>query len=377
VKERIRWSLLSLPLLAALVWWGLRASAHQDPRASQSVAARNAGEAVREIPDPPPLTATPPAQPSAMQAEADASPDMQQCQSDFRDAVRARLLRAAQSPNAQDRAGAALLAPVAFGPEAATEDTLASLQSAAERQPRDPLLAWLAASACGSEAECDRTALINRALKLESDNGAVWVLAIDAAMDRNDLTQAERLLHDTARATRFDIHWGDSARLIRATMGPQIQTPACTRAAAELGRMVQLERPGTVDDLAPVMAGTLVPIPSLHGLMRLCAVDAQQVPPLRAADCRAIYMRMADAEELISAMIGLRGMVRYAATRSERVRYRERLRNAYWLNREGGPLLGPASLQLAWEQGEVSVMTALLEEAGRWPAPADWVPESQ
>ena len=43
--------------------------------------------------------------------------------------------------------------------------------------------------------------------------------------------------------------------------------------------------------------------------------------------------------------------------------------------RQGQPLLAPLDSRVVWEEGEVPVMIALLEEAGRWPAPSDWQPD--
>ena len=57
--------------------------------------------------------------------------------------------------------------------------------------------------------------------------------------------------------------------------------------------------------------------------------------------------------------------------------WRERYRNHLWLHQESGKLSRPAHARMMLEHGEIAFLTALLEEQGRWPAPAGWLPENR
>ena len=294
------------------------------------------------------------------------------CQRDYQNALRSRTETLASSADMHERLGAALLAQ--FQRDKNASDYRRSLDAVVEAAPDDVLAAWLRAHACGSEQGCDADAAARHLARLEPDNGAAWMPALDQAMRADDIVGAESLLQQAARAGRFDPHWGETAQLARKAIGTPASTPACTAAAAAIGEALELGRPGTPDDLALASASSVPALPSLHHFLALCPLH-KAIPSSRLSACRAVFQRMAESDTLLAHMVGLRGLASHAPTGGERTRWREQLRNAEWMQSQGGPLLHTAHLPLAWEQGEVQVLIALLEESGHWPAPAGWAPD--
>ena len=87
----------------------------------------------------------------------------------------------------------------------------ALLRKAAEAAPKDAFVQWLWANAmpdmvgCDAHAPCpDRAAVL---AKLEPDNGAAWVPVVNAALDANNMGDADAALAHAAAATRYDERW--------------------------------------------------------------------------------------------------------------------------------------------------------------------------
>lgn len=307
----------------------------------------------------------------ATSATGEQSP-FERCQRDYQFALRARAETLAASTDVAERLGAALLVHLQADKNAS--DYRRSLHAVVEAAPDDVLAAWLHAQACGSEQGCDANAAAQHLASLEPDNGAAWMPALEQAMRADDIVRAESRLQQAAGSKRFDLHWGETAQLARKAIGTPASTPACTAAAAAIRESLALERPGTPDDLAIASASSAPALPALHHFLALCPLR-EPIPASRLPACRAVLERMADSDTLLAHMIGLRGLATHTSTERERTQWRERLRNAEWMRSQGGPLLRTAHLPLAWEQGEVPVLVALLEESGQWPAPAGWEPD--
>jgi hypothetical protein len=291
------------------------------------------------------------------------APQFRQCQHDYVRAVQSRAQVLATSADARERLGAVLMTRTA-AMMAAGDGMRAfrqALASAAERAPDDALAAWLHAIECRSDEQCDVLAATNHLLQVEPGNGAAWWLAIDVAISRDDTAQADALLQQAARAARFDLHWGETARLTRLSIGPLSPTPACEQASDDMA-------------VAQAVVNAGMALPPLGGILKLCPPRGAVLPG-RLAACRSMFLQMTRSDELLPYMIGVRGLAAHAATLAERAQWRERLRNAEWMLRQGGTLLSSTLAPMTWEQGEVPVLIALLEEAGRWPAPANWQPD--
>jgi hypothetical protein len=297
-------------------------------------------------------------------------PAFEQCNRDYQQAVRTRMRElAAGTP--RDRIAAALWRQTL--PDGYSDQTRAEIVAAMAQAADDPLALGLHAMLCDSRDGCDAGAAIERSLQADPDNLASWLQAISVAVRRGDEEQGEALLQRAARTTHIDLRWGEAALLMKTSLGPVAPTQACRDAADAIGELLNPGRAGTPDDLATVAATVSAPLPTLHGITKMCPFrDA--IPVRRLGACRAVLARMGESDELIPHLAGVRAMTVLAATAAERAQWRERLRNSAWLSSQAAAVMRAEHLPLAWEKGEVAVYIALLEEAGRWPAPKGWLP---
>lgn len=374
--RRIAMMTAVLAALAMLAWWAAQqrtfalgasrtAAAREQAEATDRAASPTAG-AVRREPMSPRQARLPP---------PDRDPRFERCERDYQHVLQSRARSLAASGNVRERIGAAMLMITT-----ARDDSLLLrrqlLAEAVEQAPRDSLAAWLRANECRSDDACDAAAAVNHLLRLEPDNAAAWLTAIAMAMDRDDLTQADALLQKAAHAERFDVHSGETAQLVADAIGPIASTPACEQAADTIATVLELDRPGTPDNMALATANAVsaMAMPPFLGFLKLCPTG-RAVPPERLPACRAVYARMAASKELLSLMIGVRGMAAHAATPAERTLWGERLRSTDLMLKQGSSLLRVSHLRLVWEEGEVPVLAALLEDAGGWPASSAAMPE--
>jgi hypothetical protein len=154
--------------------------------------------------------------------------------------------------------------------------------------------------------------------------------------------------------------------------------PACERAGAAIGRELGMTGQATSEDLTQISASAMATaqLPPLRGLFELCPPNGRAIARQRHDACVAVFLRLSESHDLLLHGIGVRALAEHAATGAERARWRERQRELEWLMQQGSPLMRPSLMPLAWEQGEVAVLTALLEQAGRWPVPPGWTPEA-
>lgn len=246
------------------------------------------------------------------------------------------------------------------------------LELAVAQHPDDTLLRWLHATRCLESEKCNEAAILESLRQLDPGNSAPYLLALDAAMKRDDLARAEVLLAEAARQARVDVYWGRLPKHIVEVVGPAGDVPACDRAAA--GNPHDLDVPRTLQENVEVFAGAIGAAQAIPlGVLRLCPLSG--IPQARLPACRAMFAQMAANDTLLLHAIGAKGMLKNASTPAERAHWGEVVRNVEWMKREGYPLLRTARQSLVWEHGEVPVLIALLEGEGRWPAPKDWQPD--
>lgn len=373
------WAVIALVavLFAGLLW--TVSSALDDEAPGPEAAAVAPGRAESAAAGIAPIAEAAAAQDALPEGEADV-PALVRCQEAHRDALRQRTDALATRRDARSRLAFALLAQGLFAgePRMSAQHATRAIEHAVALAPNDPYAAWLRALDCAQRGDCGDAAG-ERLLQLEPGNLGAWLIAIGAAVREGRTAQAEALLLQAAEsATYFDAHWADSNRVLLAGLRPLPALPACTEASAGIAELLELERLGTPDDLTVMTVHTVstAQLPALNGVFRLCPPRGA-LPRGRRDACRAVYARLAESDELLYRNVGVRAMTRYAATLEERRRWRERLRDLAWLVQEGGPLLRGSHLPLVWEQGEVPVMVALLEERKRWPAPPRWRPRDR
>lgn len=320
-------------------------------------------------------------------ASADAADPMEdplvaQCARDYREAIARHLPVLANRDDAQSKLGFALLAQsVIFLDGNADQISVAAAYAQARRlDPGNPLAAWLAAKDCRRATGCDPEDAIAHLSRLEPDNAAVWLMAMDVSQAQGDVAAVDRHLARAAQADYYDLHFGEIGVLAEAALD-EIPTPTSCSAQVRR-RMLDVERPVAEEELATAHASGIQAIntlPSLQGFLSACRARDNILPaPSHLPACVTVLKRMAQSDTTSGQSLGLGLLVRYAGDQPEGAQWRERLRNLHWLIAEGWTQFpfGRESLHALWVEGEVPTLQAQLAARGRWPAPPGWLPDN-
>lgn len=104
-----------------------------------------------------------------------------------------------------------------FGSDGKNDDPVTLMRNAASAAPTDVLVQWWAgnvrehsAGTCG--LSLPRPEIVAALQAMEPDNGAVWMLGLDAAAQAKDEAAVDRLLIQIAAAKRFDTHYLDGLK---------------------------------------------------------------------------------------------------------------------------------------------------------------------
>lgn len=261
--------------------------------------------------------------------------------------------------------------------------TVALFEAASKAAPRDTEAAWYYARYCTNDDDCDGGAAVANLLALEPDNLDGWLLALQLAERDGDAAGVANALEGGAKAGYYDARTGESfTRLNRALRGFPLP-PACATAEfkAVWEEANQAVHSPTADDLAIVHAIALASgeLRAYSPLRDACGVEEIERMGRRRGDaCRAILTRLADGDQLIDRVIGEMSMIELTTDMAQGAQWRERYRNTRWMM-ENASLLNSSAVEAArrWSEGEVAAMQAEFAVQGRWPPPADWLPNDE
>lgn len=312
-------------------------------------------------------------------------------------AIRRHVRTLMLSQNPRDQLAAAMIAPGVepsqSGPtvDSTSADATAAFAAARRLGPDDRLVAWLEAVDCplagvGVGAGCEPAAAAARLQRLEPDNAAVWIYALDGAVSDADEASIDRLLSRAAAASHYRIPFGEIGLLLTRTL-LEVDSPAMTpQVAHAMGSDLDLGRAARAEDLAGVQAMAIaaaVALPAHQPLQRLCiGADGKPGQAGRLPTCIAIYALMAQDGLLTTQSIALTNLVRLTADSAAGPQWRERLRHMHWIQSQGIEAMGvglpEGYLQSVWRLGELPAIEGLLRAAGVPTAPPpDWLPDDE
>ena len=250
---------------------------------------------------------------------------------------------------------------------------------ARELDPTHPDVAWLAAEKCFEGPEC--AAAQQAALQAEPDNAAVWVRAMTWARMRGDNVAMQNAFKRAVAAPQYDTHRGSTLLAIMDGYAGMPTPAACTDSRVQA--LIRKELPGdrTFDAalLIEMMAMAGEVQNAIYGmeLRAMCkAEDGGVLPRGRQADCVRIYSTMASDPDTVEQWMALSQLVELTAGAPEGPALRERFRQLQWLFEQQQKNAKELD-HLAIGASDVETMQAALAKAGRWPPPADWLPEDE
>ncbi|MGH8163041.1 MAG: hypothetical protein ACREP1_01755, partial [Rhodanobacteraceae bacterium] len=129
--------------------------------------------------------------------------------------------------DAEHLLGAALLArPLPNMPPELSFHRLA--ERAAQAPDAGPGVAWIRLTDCDPKAsDCPNADIFAQLQKQAPDNAAVWMLAMDAAAEKNDATAERDALSKAAASTKYDDYFGVGLQALAAsvvTLPPRPET---------------------------------------------------------------------------------------------------------------------------------------------------------
>lgn len=250
---------------------------------------------------------------------------------------------------------------------------------ARQLDPSHPDIAWLAAEKCYEGPEC--VVAQQAALQAEPDNAAVWLRAMTWARMRKDDAGVEQAFKRAAAAPHYDPHRG--ATLLALMEGyAGLPTPAaCMDSGVQslMRKQVPSDRAFDAALFIEAIAVASEAATVFYGseLSTLCeARDGGALQGDRQADCVHIYGAMAAGPSTVERWFALPRLVALTADAPEGVEHRERYRQLLFLMQEH---------RNDWEQFDSVTMAAsefdaiqeVLTKTGRWPPPADWLPDDK
>lgn len=253
---------------------------------------------------------------------------------------------------------------------------------AVAESPDDPLVHWLAVTACPfGSGRCDAPASLRRLVELEPDNGAVWHVVLNQARADHDPVLARDALARLARAERYDTHLTGFMRVLDDALAT-IPVPDALRRFGD----------APVDDATArgiAVFGVLLalPQPDAGPLIGYCAPDVDAGYEARRADCVAAGERIATrSDQALHRWIGTRVWLRAARGTPHEARARQAALDHEWQRERfagiGGadPDVEAARRELERRRrhgSELAAMAEALAEAGvPLQAPPDFVPQN-
>lgn len=248
-------------------------------------------------------------------------------------------------------------------------------RAARERWPASLELAWFSMQHCVESRDCDRNAEWRHLRRLDQDNAAVWILAMQFALQRKDEIAYEQALRRAADARFYDLRIGTTFlqvhRLLLSVPVPaSCQSP---ESAAELQRT--FGRPPRAEDWAGVQANAIEFAVGLPAFATLSRCKDAEMSTSRRRDCRTLLSRVAQGDTLLEQALAMGLLVQLVGDGPEHAQLRERYRRLQWLVSVMPRLrLSDDYATRMWAEGEVATLQSLATAQGLWPPPPHWLP---
>lgn len=246
-------------------------------------------------------------------------------------------------------------------------------------EPANPDIAWLAMDKCFDGQPCEEAQ--QALLTSEPDNAAAWLRAMTWAKFRHDDAAMEEAFWRAARASRYDTHRG--SRMLAIMEGyADLPTPKVCD-IPEVQELVRKQLPGG----RPLNAGTLVEVMGMAqeqatvfsgaNLQEFCKEkNGAKLPPDRQAGCVAISSLMAGDGSLLERQVAMPRLIELTGDTPAGAEWRERYRQLRWMVEQQRQLNTHIDF-IDMMTNEAGAMEAAVRAAGRWPPPANWLPEDE
>lgn len=383
--QRIAASVLILLVLAAAVAWWLQSNRSvTKPAATPETPAVSTTATVAKT--------KPPTAFDDVAADPAIRAAFEQCGNALQEAIRERAGQLAGRQDATSQLAYALTASMSQAPPSNSSQADAArmaedVQGAASRafvraaqlDPGNPDITWLAAEQCveGDACEAVREAL----LRDEPDNMAAWLRAMAWARNRGDTAAVEAAFSRAASATRYDPHRGSGLLAIMEGYAGFPTPSACEDPGIQALMRKELNGARAFDASTIValigIASEMASSMSFYNLTKFCKTQSPDMQETdRRADCVRIYSSMAEDQSPLERSVAMSQLIALTGETPAGLQWRERYRDLRWMIEQAGQLDAQPDV-VAIATGEVAAMETALRAEGRWPPPANWLPSDE
>ena len=258
------------------------------------------------------------------------------------------------------------------------EDASRRIEQAWLQEPDDHQARWLAMMRCVSPETCMR---VEEALtQAEPTNMVVWLQAMEHARKRGDHAAMAVAFERAAAVTDFDAHAGSTMLLVvDAYKGlPVPESCKDPRVQRFMDAVLQGLAGKAGEEISQLaLFAETQSFPSYFALQEYCAHSEMPMTDGRRSACMRIYALMADrGVSFMDQSTALTNAVKLSNGEPDEAQWRERYRQYQWLKEHytnGRMHLNPIDATL----DEMGAVRANLQAQGKWPPPADWLPNDE
>lgn len=199
----------------------------------------------------------------------------------------------------------------------------------------DPWVLWMAATDCPfGEALCDRDGAIDALLRIEPDNAAVWLLALQRAHRRNDGDAVLSALQGMASSTRYDQYYVAGVRVFTDAFEALPELAGFERWVRGFGSFRDAVPDADEWRAMARMAGFNMAfaysVPPIAAVAERCIPEAVEDEAFREA-CRGAAQALVESDTLVSISVGLSVAFRLASDDAQRRALEQRRLEKDWL----------------------------------------------
>lgn len=320
------------------------------------------------------------AQPGLGRSDEQVSAADAQCQRDRRAQYRMARERIDATASPEDAATRALLTSLMTLGEEPSSAVHDEVIAALRRWPNDVDLAWLAMNSCHASSGCDGEAALAYVQRLDGDNAFAWLPSLAAAHRARDVERFSESLHRAANAPVYDSRMGTVFLRLRPVLGVLPFPESCAPPPGIAALTDEFGGPSyeaMLADLEATVFEHTMTMPAFQGVFGCRAPDLALTKSAKR-DCMRLLTRMARGDTLLERAMALPQLIETAPDDHRRAHWREQYRRLRWFHTLGPEMhLVEGFAWRTWAEGEIAVLQDYAARTGRWPPPADWLPDDE
>jgi hypothetical protein len=213
------------------------------------------------------------------------------------------------------------------------------LQSAITLGKNDALIAWVEATRCFGNKACNSDDAIERLKTLDPENAAVYLLVLNSIQASGDVSKADATFLKIVNSRYYNNYYHQYAKASHHSLsGWQLQRTASERKVDAI--LFGMEKIPSDEDYRKIQSlgiAMAFPFPGMQSLNTYC--DNTKNQTARLEQCIKLYEMIRNDSTNISKFIALSKLSTLAVNHPQGAKFREELRQYYWLNEKQNKLI--------------------------------------